>query len=631
MLNTRQQKAVEMPHDTPLLVLAGAGTGKPSVITYRILHLCKNMGLDPRKVLAVTFTKKAATEMSERLVSLHPNLEMVRTGTFHSAAISIMRSLRSAPIESPISKSNYTIMDAKDQRNLVKGIIAENLPVDGLFEEKKDALDTCVRYINSRKEAMQRSKDVTDNYKMNDIQRYCFLIYGLYENLTRAQNLYDFTEIILKLYLCLKKHEHVRDVASSFSHILVDEFQDTNKLQYEFIKLLLNGRGALTVVGDDDQSIYAWRGSKIDYIIGFEKHFERSNKVTLEENYRSTKTILTAANNVIKNNEERHEKTLFSNLQEGEVIDVVEARSNFDEANYVAEEIMDEMNKGADPKDIAVLFRSNFQTFAIEIVFSQFGIPYKVTGGQNFFDREEIKAVLAYLKMTINPNDSVALETATSFPRRRIGQKILKTVGYKAHTQGLTLIEAMEEETGKGSKGFSSVMSKLISQNAQSGLGDLIHTAIYDTGVYDYFASLKDTEKAENKTDNLNALMDNVKTYADHTSLEEFLESVALTAEGNKKGDEKNSVSFSTIHGAKGLEFPIVHMIGMSEGIFPSRRAVEADSLPEERRLAYVGITRAKKKLKMSSHMVDQQGNSLNKSRFIREMELPSTGSRLTW
>ncbi len=625
MLNPRQQEAVQSDPNTPTLVLAGAGTGKTHVIAHRVLHLCKDLRLHPMRVAAITFTRKAANELSTRLAGLHPNLASVKTGTFHSFAIDIMKNLKKAPIDSPISRSNFTIMDAKDQKNFVKAIVLDNLPDDFLFEEKKDAVDACVRFINARKEAMQRHKDVPAYLLENPIAQYCHRIYELYEKKAFAENLFDFTEIILRVYFCLLNDKTTRDyVANHYDHFLVDEYQDTNPIQEAFIKVLLNGKETLTCVGDDDQSIYSWRGAKAEYIVSFPERYTNASVITLEENYRSSQNILTAANNVIVNNDVRHKKVLFSNIPDSNDINVTECHNNWDEATHVAETIVSEIEKGTQAKDIAVLFRSNFQTFALEIVFGQLGLPYKMTGGQNFFDREEIKAVLGYLKLIVNPNDSTALAVAASFPKRRIGQKLLNSIGYQAASEGMTLVECLGESKSKGAKELHAVLTTLTKMSETRGLYELVDYAIFDSGVYNYFGELRDEEKAISKKENLEALVDNITRYPETTSVDEFLEHIILTAEGNKKGDENNAISFSTIHGAKGLEYPIVYLIGVSEGILPHKRSIETGDIAEERRLAYVAITRAKSKLNISHFSHDSRGGFFARSSFVDEMKLPN-------
>lgn len=623
MLNKKQTEAVTSSPANPLLVLAGAGTGKTTVIVHRIKYLCKDLGVNPMRVGAITFTRKAADELRERLAALHPNLEHVKTGTFHSFAIDIMKRLSNAPIDTSINISNFSIMDAKDQKNLIKKIVNNHKFDAYLFEEQKDAINACLRYINARKEAMQRFKDVPPELHKNPIPNYCHFIYGLYEEITLRQKLFDFTEIILRLYICLKTDENARRfVSGMFDHLLVDEFQDTNLLQFSFIQMLLNGKPSLTLVGDDDQSIYGWRGAKIELIIGFPDQFKNSKVIALEENYRSSQNILNAANNVIGNNAVRHKKVLYSNIEDSNDIEIKACENNWAEAHHVAETIAEDIENGAQAKDIAVLFRSNFQTFALEVVFGQMGIPYKMTGGTNFFDREEIKAVLGYLKLMINPFDSTSLAVAASYPKRRIGEKILSSIEYQSATQGISMVEGLEENSSKGCKALFAVMQDLTSMNKTRSLTEIVEYAVYDSGVFDYFSTLKDEEKAINKKENLQALVDNVSRYPENTTVEEFLEQIMLASEGNKKGDENNAISFSTIHGAKGLEYPTVFMIGVSEGILPHKRAIEAGDTDEERRLAYVAITRAKSKLHISHYMMDNRGGFFSPSSFIDEMNL---------
>jgi DNA helicase-2/ATP-dependent DNA helicase PcrA len=626
MLNIKQYEAVNSPYDKPTLVLAGAGTGKTTVIAHRVLHLCKDLGLSPSRIGAITFTRKAANELKERLSGLHSNLAVVKTGTFHSFAIDLMKVLKAAPIDTPLSRSKFTIMDSKDQKNFVKKIVETNGFSTSLFEDKKDAVSTCVRYINSRKEAMQRARDVPAGFYEKPVTTYCQSIYRIYEQKAFDQNLYDFTEIILRLYICLINDQPTRDyVSGMFSHLLVDEYQDTNPLQESFVRVLLNGSLSITAVGDDDQSIYGWRGAKSEFILSFPERYENSAVVTLEENYRSSQNILNAANNVIGNNDVRHKKELFSNIPETNAIELQECYNNWAEANYVAETILEDIENGVNASDIAVLFRSNFQTFALEIVFGQLGIPYKMTGGQNFFDREEIKAVLGYLKLMINPNDSTSLAVASSFPKRRIGAKLLTGIEYKAVTEGMTLVESLAESSSKGCKELNLVLRELCSMDESHSLSEIIEYAVHGSGIFDYFSSLKDSEKAEAKRENLQALVDNITRYPENTTVEEFLEHIMLSAEGNKKGDENNAVSFSTIHGVKGLEFPTVFMIGVSDGILPHKRSIEEGDISEERRLAYVAITRAKSKLRISNFNSDNRGLYFAPSVFIKEMKLAAS------
>lgn len=621
MLNAKQLKATNLPAYAPALVIAGAGSGKTTVLTNRIYKLASVDLIPPHTILAVTFTRKAANELKARCAQLDSRLAIVRTGTFHSAAIEIMRDLRSSAIDTPLSRATFTIMDSKDQKNLVKSIVEAHPAPAGLFEEKKDAIDACVRFINARKEDMQRAADVVVS-DWNHVAIYAFSIYQYYEALTLKQNLFDFTEILFRLYLCLRDHKPSRDyISSKINHILIDEYQDTNALQSALVDMLLNGSSTITAVGDDDQSIYRWRGAKTEYILEFEKNYKGVNIVTLEENYRSTQSILTAANNVIKNNEERHEKVLFSNIESSsDDISLTTFSRSWDEAESIAESIKEQMDQGRQPKDFAILFRSNFQTLELESVFGKHGLPYRLTGGTNFFERVEIKAVMAYLKLTINPNDSSALATACAYPKRRIGEKILKELQYKSATTGLTLVEALGESKSKGCIALFECLNKLTQMN--SSLEDIIETTVHDSGIFQHFSDLRDVDKADATKENLLTLIANASRYAENCTVEEFLEQAALTAEGNKKGDENNAISFSTIHGAKGLEYPVVYLIGLSENTLPHKRSIMENDVSEERRLAYVAITRAKEKLHLSNYLIDRSGSFMSCSRFITEMQL---------
>ena len=620
--NEQQMEAIMAPADANLLVLAPAGSGKTSTVIQRIIKLCKFDKIHPSEIIAVSFTKKAAGEIAERLVAKHPNLGMVKTGTFHRVALDILKMLRSERPECTFATQQHTILDTDGQKSVIKRIVKDNPPREELFKDKRSMISNIASFINNRKEEMLRAGDLEPNPR-NEIYTYCAKIYALYERDCLQKKVLDFTEIILRLVEGLQNDSATRQyVQSKVSYLLVDEYQDTNRLQSEMIELLIGDRGILSVVGDDDQSIYSWRGAKSSFILGFAERYKNAKVVTLTQNYRSTKPIIDAANNIIQQNSVRHDKAMISNKDGDLPIFTSQFYSNWEEANHVADDIKSKIEQGASINDIAILYRRNSLSYAFESCLTERGIPYVMSTGVGFFDREEIKAAIAYLSLTLNPTDSAAFERVCSYPKRGIGDKKIAAINYLVASQGLTYIEALAEDGSKGCKALCLVLSELSDQR-HAPMTSLISAVIQETGLYEMFEKHKDATLSEVKTDNLNVLMQ-IAEQNDEVELADFLENIALTTEGPKTGEDHNSVVLSTVHGVKGLEFEHVYIVGLCENIFPHSKSVDdLEQLEEERRLAYVAITRAKSQLSMTSFKAEPRATSLNPpSRFFSECGL---------
>ena len=624
--NKEQNEAIMASADTPLLVLAPAGSGKTSTLIQRVIKLCKVDKFHPNKIIAVTFTKKAAAEIHERLVEKHPNLGMVQSGTFHRIALDILKMLRNELPHCSFATNQHSIIDSDGQKSIIRRIVKENPPRESLFPDKKNMVASIAAFINNRKEEMLRSREIEVNPK-NEIHTYCTKIYELYESDCVRKKLLDFAEIILRLVEGLRDHKNVREfVQSKIDYVLVDEYQDTNPMQSAFVDLLIGSSRRLTCVGDDDQSIYSWRGAKNTFILNFEKRNPGANVITLHNNYRSTKPIIAAANNLIIQNSVRHAKKMISNKSGDIPIFTKEFYNSWDEANHIADEIKKKVDAGEDISSIAILYRRNSLSFPIESCLTERSIPYAMATGVGFFDREEILAALAYLTLIHNPTDSAAFERVCSYPKRGIGDKKIAVINYLVASQGMTFLEALEEENSKGSKILCAVLKSLTVQK-HSPLTSLIHSVLHETGLYEMFEKHKDATKSEVKTDNLNVLMQ-IAERSDKIELEDFLENIVLTSEGRKTGEDKKSVILSTVHGVKGLEFEHVYVAGFSENIFPHSKSVDVlEQLEEERRLAYVAITRAKSELSLTSFKMESKATSANlPSRFLSECGLTING-----
>jgi len=620
-LNPAQREAV-LTTEGPLLVIAGAGSGKTRVLTHRVAHLLAAVGVKPNEILAITFTNKAAQEMKERVErAVGPVARAIWIMTFHSACGRILR--REA--ERLGYRSNFTIYDQADQVRLVKAC---------LEELERDPKRFVPRGIHSQISNAKNQLIGPDEYASRVASFYDQTVadvYSLYQRRLFASNAVDFDDMLMLTVDVLQRFPEARDKwAKSFRYVLVDEYQDTNHAQYVLLQLLGSVSQNVMAVGDPDQSIYAFRGADIRNIMEFERDFPNTKVIPLEQNYRSTNTILQAANTVISHNRERKEKNLWSDLGEGEPVRVVETEDEHGEARFVAAEIAARIEEGYSAREIAVIYRTNAQSRVLEDVLVRQGIAYQVIGGPRFYERAEIKDAVAYLQVIDNPADAVSLMRIANRPRRGIGDtSIARLVNY-ADGLGTSLWDAMRhvDEAGLAAASaravtqFRNAMESLMATATDSSVADLVEAVLDRSG---YFESLEAerTIEARGRVENLEELVGVAREYdasAPEPSLSGFLQEISLYSDQDAlrtDEDDGGQVTLMTLHNAKGLEFRAVFMIGMEEGIFPHMRSIEENALEEERRLAYVGMTRARERLTLT--------HTLRRSLFGRaEANLPS-------
>lgn len=601
-LNTlnKEQKEAVITTDGPLLILAGAGSGKTRVLTYRIAYLIQN-GVYPGSILAITFTNKAAQEMRERVAALvGEEANRMWISTFHSTCVRILR----MDIEKIGFNKNFVIYDTQDQEKVIKDCLKELNIDDKLYPPKK-----VINKIGSLKDKLVDA-DTYYRKNANDYQnRRIAELYGLYQKKLKSNNALDFDDIIMNTIKLFKENQDVLNYYQrKFRYVLVDEYQDTNKAQYELVNMLAKAHGNLCVVGDDDQSIYGWRGADISNILDFEDDYPNVKTIKLEQNYRSTKKILEAANYVITNNEKRKEKKLWTENKAGEDIKLFRADTDRDESSFIIKEIEKLVSEGYSYRDFAILYRTNAMSRIIEEGFVRSKVPYKVVGGLKFYDRKEVKDILAYLKVINNPVDSVSLERIINVPKRGIGDATIdkvklfgqdKDMGLYSSMLEIDHVEGLTKRAVNSIDKFISLMNHFISIKDGMKVSDLINEILEKT---EYTKELKEEDTPENQSriENLNELYSAAVEFeenADDKSLSAFLERVALVSDQDSIS-ETGGIVLMTLHTAKGLEFPVVFIAGMEEGIFPhSSYQEDEDELEEERRLCYVGITRAKQQL----------------------------------
>jgi DNA helicase II / ATP-dependent DNA helicase PcrA len=630
-LNEPQREAV-LHGEGPLLILAGAGSGKTRVLTHRIAHLVGSGQARPGEILAITFTNKAAQEMRERVQQLVGNrAKAMWVMTFHSACARILR----AEAEKLGYTRGFTIYDEQDSLRLVKACIDE-LDID----PKRFAPRGIRRQISEAKNALLDA----EAYRLKVstfFEQTAADVYDLYEKRLHAANAMDFDDLLFRAVNLFELYEDVRDrYRRSFRHVMVDEYQDTNRAQYRWLQLLTDEHRNLCVVGDDDQSIYRFRGADIENILGFERDFPDAEVVKLEQNYRSTQTILNASNGVIANNRQRKDKFLWSELGAGDPVHVRELEDEHAEARFVVSEIERLVEQGESRDEIAVFYRTNAQSRVLEDMLVRYGVGYQVIGGTRFYERAEIKDALAYLTLLVNPSDTVAFGRAVNSPRRGIGSTTQgRLVGY-ANTIGEPIWDvAAEPESVPGlasaairSVGrFMSVMERLRERvEAGAGVGDVLAETLEESG-YTEALQAERTIEAQGRLENLEELVGVAREYdatAEEGSVEEFLQQLALFSEQDNLRDDEGIVTLMTLHNAKGLEFGIVFIIGLEDGVFPHMRSIESGDLEEERRLAYVGITRAKRELYLTHARTRMLfgGRDWNlRSRFIDEIPVEFT------
>ncbi len=614
----------------PLLLLAGAGSGKTRTLTHRIAYLIEEMGVSPWNILAITFTNKAAQEMRERVDKIvGDEAGKVWVSTFHSTCVRILR----RHIDRLGYDNAFTIYDADDQKTMMKGI-CKRLNIDTKVYKERSLLNAISSAKDDLVDVREYEIQAAGDYYKQAVAR----AYREYQETLRKNNALDFDDIISKTVELFKScPEVLGNYQERFRYIMVDEYQDTNLAQFELIRLLADRYRNLCVVGDDDQSIYRFRGANIKNILDFELHYPDARVIKLEQNYRSTQNILDAANAVIKNNAGRKDKVLWTDHGAGSRIHLRQFDNAYEEAEYIADDIRHKVRQeGADYRDCAVLYRTNAQARLLEERMVVEGIPYSVVGGVNFYARAEIKDILAYLKTVDSGRDELALRRIINVPKRSIGEASVEKLADYAQMRDVTLYDAMcmaDDVPGLGKaaakvRGFVNLIQVLRSGREAYGVSGMIQAVIEHTG-YEEYLRRQDDESAEDRLSNLDELITKAVGYEethDEISLSEFLEEVALVADIDNVEDSDNKVLLMTLHSAKGLEFPAVYLAGMEDGLFPSYMTIKSDSqeeLEEERRLAYVGITRAKEELTLTyarMRMVRGETQYNPVSRFVREI-----------
>lgn len=641
-LNKPQKEAV-FHTEGPLLILAGAGSGKTRVLTHRIAYLIEEKGVNPWNILAITFTNKAAEEMRQRVDSLVGiGAESIWVSTFHSMCVRILRRY----IDRLGYDNRFTIYDTDDQKTLMKEVCRKTDIDTKRFKERM-----LLSVISSAKNEMILPEEFELNAGGDFVQLKIAKVYKEYEAQMRANNALDFDDLLVKTVQLLETQPDVREnYQERFRYIMVDEYQDTNTVQFRLVSLLAGKYRNLCVVGDDDQSIYKFRGANIRNILDFEKEFSDAKVIKLEQNYRSVGNVLEVANSVIRNNKGRKEKTLWTDNEKGEKIRLRQFDTAYDEAQFIAEDIKDETEQGANYSDHAVLYRTNAQSRLLEEKFVAMNIPYKIVGGINFYSRREIRDVLSYLKTIDNGKDDLAVRRIINVPKRGIGLTTINRIQESAAARGIGFYDALSAPDlipgiGRSASkldSFAALIEYFKGRSEESGVTDLLTEVIEKTG---YTESLEadDPEELEARVQNIDELVSKAAVYEESCSdrgerptLSGFLEEVALVADIDSVAEDRDYVILMTLHSAKGLEFPHVYLAGMEDGLFPSYMSISGDDpeeLEEERRLCYVGVTRAEEKLTLTCARMrlvrgERQYNSM--SRFIKEMPsaLIDTGKR---
>ena len=628
-LNDRQREAVSAPPG-PLLVLAGAGSGKTRVLTHRVAWVCEVDGLSPYSVLAVTFTNKAAAEMRARVEALLGiSAAAMWVGTFHGLAHRMLR----LHYEAAKLPQNFQILDSDDQLRMVKRVVRQ-LDLDEARWPPKQAQ----WFINHNKDEGLRPAHIDPG--QDSIQQQMLEIYRLYQELCERAGVVDFAELLLRVLELIRDDDDIRGhYQRRFQHILVDEFQDTNAIQYAWLRLMAGAHTPVFVVGDDDQSIYGWRGARIENIHHFEQDFTNTQVIRLEQNYRSTGTILKAANALIDNNNSRLGKELWTQSDAGEPIMFYSAYNEKDEARFVIDRIENWVAQGRDRKEVAVLYRSNAQSRQFEESLVTRGIPYRVYGGLRFFERAEIKDTLAYLRMISSPTADNAFERTVNHPPRGIGQKTIDEIRSHARVNSASLWSAslelvasdhLSSRARSALQAYIDLIRRMTAELGDASLGEQIKSSIEISGLEAHFKK-DSSEKGQSRIENLQELVGAGKSYEydavieeNMTTLDAFLAHAALEAGEGQADAWEDCVQLMTMHSVKGLEFPLVFLVGMEEGLFPHQRSSEEPGrMEEERRLCYVGITRAREQLVITSAEVRRLYGSENYnmlSRFVREI-----------
>lgn len=627
-LNDRQCEAVKHT-EGPLLITAGAGSGKTKVLTCRIAHLLE-LGVAPYRILAITFTNKAAKEMKERVTNLvGAQADSIWLSTFHSFCAKLLR----FEVDGFHGYTrNFTIYDSSDQLVLVKDCL-KKLNLDDKQFMPRSVLGTISSAKNVLMDAKAFAVKASDFYEQKVAD-----VYALYQEKLRENNAVDFDDLLFLAVRLLQEKEDVREkYQSRFQYILVDEYQDTNHAQYALTKILAARWRNICVVGDADQSIYAWRGADIRNIIDFTRDYPDAASIKLEQNYRSTKTILHAANAVIDNNESRPKKTLWTENPAGNKIIHYQAQTEHDEADYIAGVIYNRHEISHEPYgDMAILFRTNAQSRVLEEKLMRYAIPYTMVGGTKFYDRKEIKDVLAYLRLLYNPEDSLSLTRIINVPKRNIGATTMEHVAAYAEEQGISLFEALSstdeipvtKRARTSLENFAAMIFDLLNDIEGKDVLSLIETVIKQTGYGDMLDKEAEHDpQGESRKENVGEFLSVAKDYMDSNpdgNLQDFLENVALVSDVDDFESSDSKVTLMTLHAAKGLEFPVVFLTGLDEGLFPhSRTLLDPAQVEEERRLAYVGITRAERQLYVTNAITRTMYGRISAympSRFLAEI-----------
>lgn len=627
-LNDRQCEAVKHT-EGPLLITAGAGSGKTKVLTCRIAHLLE-LGVAPYRILAITFTNKAAKEMKERVINLvGAQADSIWLSTFHSFCAKLLR----FEVDGFHGYTrNFTIYDSSDQLVLVKDCL-KKLNLDDKQFMPRSVLGTISSAKNVLMDAKAFAAQASDFYEQKVAD-----VYALYQEKLRENNAVDFDDLLFLAVRLLQEKEEVREkYQSRFQYILVDEYQDTNHAQYALTKILAARWRNICVVGDADQSIYAWRGADIRNIIDFTRDYPDAASIKLEQNYRSTKTILHAANAVIDNNESRPKKTLWTENPAGNKIIHYQAQTEHDEADYIAGVIYNRHEISHEPYgDMAILFRTNAQSRVLEEKLMRYAIPYTMVGGTKFYDRKEIKDVLAYLRLLYNPEDSLSLTRIINVPKRNIGATTMEHVAAYAEEQGISLFEALSstdeipvtKRARTSLENFAAMIFDLLNDIEGKDVLSLIETVIKQTGYGDMLDKEAEHDpQGESRKENVGEFLSVAKDYMDSNpdgNLQDFLENVALVSDVDDFESSDSKVTLMTLHAAKGLEFPVVFLTGLDEGLFPhSRTLLDPAQVEEERRLAYVGITRAERQLYVTNAITRTMYGRISAympSRFLAEI-----------
>lgn len=651
-LNDIQLNAVKDTNGAQL-ILAGAGSGKTRVVTTKIAYLIEEESVNPQEILAFTFTNKAAKEMKDRVaILLNTNVDRMWIGTFHSICVRILR----RDLNLVGYTKNFTIFDTTDQKTLIKECLKE-LNIDSKIYTPN--------YIQGRISSLKN-----EGIKASEFEKFAYSpmdktileLYRLYEEKLQNNNAFDFDDLIIKVIELLNSDSLVRKYYQHrFRYVFVDEYQDTNNIQYELIKILSNYHNNICAVGDADQSIYKWRGANINNILNFEKDFDNSKRVILSQNYRSTKNILNSANAVISNNNERIKKDLWTSNEDGNLPTLFEAQSGTEEAYYVVDEINKLINLGKSLNEIAILYRSNSLSRAFEEQLIKNNIKYKVIGGIKFYDRAEIKDILAYLRLIVNTNDDISLRRIINSPKRGIGDVTvdkLNEISLKENTSlynSLNFLETysnmFDQRAFKKLESFKNLIDNLILKSNNMNIFELVEFLL-DRVEYINLLEKQNTIEAKSKIENIQEFLGSIKLYEEADSeatLADFISGISLLSDVDKTEELSEAVSLLTVHSAKGLEFENVFLVALEEGIFPSSYAEEDEDLQEERRLMYVAITRAKENLNMSyaktrirfgkserqmkSSFIEELGETINKlnvKSFLKKQFIPRETSNFT-